>query len=385
MKEHYKFFWTEFIFGLLSVLLKQKKHKTQLLTEITTLEQNPTPNQTELEAKKKKLRELQDQEKQLSASLPLTTQISILEREIKELENKSIRTQAEETFLTSKKKELDKLLKKQDSANTNNTQPSDKTVLAIVKAGIDLDAMARLFSQLADTDKELVFIPKLNEQYVKDVVNHLCQHKGAGFEDVNNRPLQPNADDCGVYLLGFTRLLSEKPELLKKGVGEMDSQKERSYWRDKRPKASELDDILGNWINIGNKGGSKHQTTSFDENSEIYRQYEKAEEHNKTLPKHFPDTKYEFHLSAVYTSCLLDFKNLPQPQNSKEINENFYSKQIVQLLQNLEKQQQALELEIKNIENKIKQPLTGEQKDLVREFIKVRKEVAEDKKDETET
>ena len=34
---------------------------------------------------------------------------------------------------------------------------------------------------------------------------------------------------------------------------------------------------------------------------------------------------YKTHPSAFYTSRLLDFKNLPEPQNSKEINEQFYS------------------------------------------------------------
>jgi len=127
----------------------------------------------------------------------------------------------------------------------------------LVKAGTDFDAMARLFSQLAEHDNELVFIPvinpethwsllvyetksnkfyhldsskqKLNREYVKDLVDHLCQHKDATFEDVDNRPLQPNADDCGIYLLTFTKLLSKNPELLRDGIPEIDAEKERGY------------------------------------------------------------------------------------------------------------------------------------------------------------
>ena len=34
---------------------------------------------------------------------------------------------------------------------------------------------------------------------------------------------------------------------------------------------------------------------------------------------------YKTHPSALYTSRRLDFKNLPESQNSKEINEIFYS------------------------------------------------------------
>ena len=36
-------------------------------------------------------------------------------------------------------------------------------------------------------------------------------------------------------------------------------------------------------------------------------------------------TSYTTHPQAIYTSRLLDYKNLPEPQNSKEINIQFYS------------------------------------------------------------
>ena len=31
------------------------------------------------------------------------------------------------------------------------------------------------------------------------------------------------------------------------------------------------------------------------------------------------------HPQAIYTSRLLDYKNLPEPQNSKEINDQYYA------------------------------------------------------------
>jgi Ulp1 family protease len=84
---------------------------------------------------------------------------------------------------------------------------------------------------------------KINEQYIKDIVEHFCQHKDAAeFEDINNRPLQPNADDCGVYLLTFTKLLSQNPELLRSGMPVIDSKKERSYWANKRKDSEENSD-----------------------------------------------------------------------------------------------------------------------------------------------
>ncbi|CAG8575009.1 10836_t:CDS:2 [Ambispora leptoticha] len=103
----------------------------QLQSEITQLESNPAKNQAELESKRKKLKELQEKEKQLFKSLPITTQISNLKREIKQLENKSTRTKAEEVLLSEKKKALAELLKKQQGANTDNAKPTDKTALYI--------------------------------------------------------------------------------------------------------------------------------------------------------------------------------------------------------------------------------------------------------------
>ena len=95
------------------------------------LEQNPTNNQTELDSKRKKLKELQDQEKPLLKSLPIDTQITILQKEIKELESKLNKTQTEQALLDSKKRELEELLKKQNNANTTDNKPSDRTGLYI--------------------------------------------------------------------------------------------------------------------------------------------------------------------------------------------------------------------------------------------------------------
>ncbi|CAH1756452.1 3923_t:CDS:10 [Entrophospora sp. SA101] len=109
------------------------KEEAQLLTEIMQLEQNATnpQNQAELAAKKQQLTELENKQKELTQSLPITTQIAILEREIKELTNKPTRTATEEALLTSKKQELAELLAKQSNSNTNNAKPSDKTALYI--------------------------------------------------------------------------------------------------------------------------------------------------------------------------------------------------------------------------------------------------------------
>ena len=101
--------------------------------EISNLENNSNKTaeqQSLLEEKRKRLKELEEKEKELTKSLPLTTQITNLEREIKELTNKSTRNQTEEALLAAKKKQLEELLKKQDSSNTT-AKPSDKTALYI--------------------------------------------------------------------------------------------------------------------------------------------------------------------------------------------------------------------------------------------------------------
>ena len=108
------------------------------------LEQNPTLNQTELEAKRKQLKELQEQEKELTRSLPINIQIANLQREIKELESKT-RTPAEETLLTEKKKQLSELLDRKNNSNINSNKPSDKTALYIGCGVIGLFALLLVF------------------------------------------------------------------------------------------------------------------------------------------------------------------------------------------------------------------------------------------------
>ncbi|CAG8483090.1 7399_t:CDS:2 [Scutellospora calospora] len=56
-------------------------------------------------------------------------------------------------------------------------------------------------------------------------------------------------------------------------------------------------------------------------NTEFVQQFKEREQFLNNLTS----VDYKVHPSAVYTSRLLDFKNLPKPQNSKEINEQFYS------------------------------------------------------------
>ena len=62
--------------------------------------------------------------------------------------------------------------------------------------------------------------------------------------------------------------------------------------------------------------------------SEFYKQYKEAEEFNQSITsksKMVSSSSYTTHSQAIYTSRLLDYKNLPEPQNSKEINIHFYT------------------------------------------------------------
>ncbi|CAG8628107.1 17513_t:CDS:2, partial [Racocetra fulgida] len=67
---------------------------------------------------------------------------------------------------------------------------------------------------------------------------------------------------------------------------------------------------------------------SRESENEFYQEYiNETTEYNESFSmlNDSPLYSYEIHPSAIYTSRLLDFKNLPKPQNSKEINEWFYS------------------------------------------------------------
>ena len=77
----------------------------------------------------------------------------------------------------------------------------------------------------------------------------------------------------------------------------------------KRPNASELDDLFED---LRNK--------TLESDSTINQQIKEADEINKQLPPlTIPSTdilSYATHPQAIYTSRLLDFKNLPEPKNA---------------------------------------------------------------------
>ena len=79
----------------------------------------------------------------------------------------------------------------------------------------------------------------------------------------------------------------------------------------KRPTANELSRILNNWLGEVNS----------QKNTEFFQQFKDKEEFLNDLAV----LDYKTHPSALYTSRRLDFKSLPESQNSKEINEIFYS------------------------------------------------------------
>ncbi|CAH1765454.1 4440_t:CDS:2 [Entrophospora sp. SA101] len=60
---------------------------------------------------------------------------------------------------------------------------------------------------------------------------------------------------------------------------------------------------------------------------EKFEQQYQGMETTKNLNNNIVPLSYQVHPSAIYTSRLLNFKNLPQPQNSRLINEQFYSLQ----------------------------------------------------------
>ena len=89
----------------------------------------------------------------------------------------------------------------------------------------------------------------------------------------------------------------------------------------KRPTADELYDILNDW---------KYEVC-YKKDTEFYKQYKETEEFNQSItskldtPSNIPSPSYTTHPQAIYTSRLLDYKNLPEPRNSKEINDQFYT------------------------------------------------------------
>jgi hypothetical protein len=73
----------------------------------------------------------------------------------------------------------------------------------------------------------------------------------------------------------------------------------------KRPTADELYDILNNLY-----------FNELNINTVFYRQYKEARQINTVL--NIVSSSYTTHPQAIYISRLLDYKNLPEPQNSKE-------------------------------------------------------------------
>ena len=82
----------------------------------------------------------------------------------------------------------------------------------------------------------------------------------------------------------------------------------------KRPKAEELKELFNNLYNV----------TTYNEYSIINKQIEEADEINKQLSASIIPSlstnilSYTIHPQAVYTSKLLDFKNLPEPKNVED-------------------------------------------------------------------
>src|ERR1041384_2509907 len=88
----------------------------------------------------------------------------------------------------------------------------------------------------------------------------------------------------------------------------------------KRPTADELFSIIHNWC---------WDEVWHNKDTEFYRQYKEARKFNQSksniVSNIVSSSSYETHPQAVYTSRPLDYKNLPEPQNSKEINIQFYT------------------------------------------------------------
>ena len=89
-----------------------------------------------------------------------------------------------------------------------------------------------------------------------------------------------------------------------------------------RPTAKELDQILNKWnIECGGGGyGSYSCNNKIDENSEIHILIEECKKIRENKPvKNKPKTIHQTHPQAIYTSRLLNFKNLPEPVNSSDL------------------------------------------------------------------
>ncbi|CAI2180950.1 14915_t:CDS:2 [Funneliformis geosporum] len=118
------------------------------------LEQNPTNSNSrqELDSKKQQLKVLETKAKELIKPLPLDTQITILQKEIKVLTNKSTKTKAEEVLLVDKRKQLNELLGGKNNSFTTNAKSGDKTTLYIE----DINFQKEEYEKKLGTIKELL-------------------------------------------------------------------------------------------------------------------------------------------------------------------------------------------------------------------------------------
>ena len=121
----------------------------------------------------------------------------------------------------------------------------------------------------------------------------------------------------------------------------------------KRPRAEELKTTLSDWY----LGTGKNSFFS----SQFIQQLQEVQKYNQELPEEIRCPRYKTHSRTTYTSKLIN------------------TKQIAQLFQ--ESEEQALELEIKKIEQEINQQLTDELKELVSDFIQAVKKM--EKKDKS--
>jgi serine/threonine protein kinase len=95
-----------------------------------------------------------------------------------------------------------------------------------------------------------------------------------------------------------------------------------------RPTAKELYQILKKWYSECGGGGDYDDSSSdeLDNNSEIYAQIKECEKIRKSKLKNRSDKdKPQTHPQAIYTSRLLNFKNLPEPVNSSDLSSIQYN------------------------------------------------------------
>jgi serine/threonine protein kinase len=85
----------------------------------------------------------------------------------------------------------------------------------------------------------------------------------------------------------------------------------------KRPTASKLEDILGDWFSEVFDEPEDAQSTEF------YQQYKEIEK--KKSNYNLNSIFYQDYAKTTHASRLLEFKDLPEPQNSQEVNKEFYS------------------------------------------------------------